>query len=362
MTAGVWGDEVDGRRYVNGGDGRVYVDELTRPFVPVPVDLTLPVEAPQMLTRRIYRGGLHANQGEPGCGKSWLAAADAIDVMAQGYTVAYFDEENGPAIMAERLKLLGADPALVAERFRYYPFESRVWSDVDLQALDVLIASTPKLALAVFDSLADVLAAAGLDEDRARDCTVFVKKVCDRFKAAGVAVLLLDHVAKPSSSRAGRSRYSRGSSAKLAKLDACFVVEVDKPFSATSSGRLNLWCSKDRRGRLELPHVDQAPRVIDVEVDAAAVRFVELEQLEVPVWDGPTACMAAVVELLTSNGVEMTSNELCRTLPMLGHKFKAQTIRDAAERLALKGEIVRRSGPNRAKLYSVSPVRPGASQ
>lgn len=171
---------------------------------------------------------------------------------------------------------------------------------LSLAALDQLISLLPNAQL-VFDSLPDFLAAAGRSEDSAHDVTVFVGTVVRRFLAAGIAVLVLDHLRKPDQDvkRRTRSRYARGSGAKLAKPDVSLLLETATVFDATTSGRLRLWKTKDRRGRLDLPWVTADPLEFAVDVVDGKVSITEAdatEHVERGEWHGPTECMAAVLE------------------------------------------------------------------
>lgn len=339
-----------------------------RPFVPTLLDLTKPPPEPQRLHRLLYVGGFHALQGEPGCGKSWLALWLAGQVVEGGHGVVYLDEEGGADLVTERLVALDVDPDAVTRRFRYFPFEGRRWDDDDLVALDQLVSLLPNAQLAVFDSLPDFLAAAGRSEDSAHDVTVFVGTVVRRFLAAGIAVLVLDHLRKPDQDvkRRSRSRYARGSGAKLAKPDVSLLLETATVFDATTSGRLQLWKTKDRRGRLDLPWVTSTPLELAVDVVDGKVSIAEgvTERAQSAPWDGPTSCMEAVLGLLRAAAPEeFSGRKLCERMRVAGHPFRDSTIKEAAERLAGKqevlydhgeaeaGAITVRNGPRGSRLY-----------
>lgn len=331
--------------------------EVLRPFRRIPIDLRSPPHAPRVLAKLVYVGLLTVLQSEPGVGKSWLAAWLANQLMSDGYPVIFIDEEGGPELVTERLLALGADPDVVATLFHYFAFESRRWGDEDLLALDSLISSVPGCALAVLDSLPDFLAAAQLSEDSATDVTQFVNTVCRRFRDAGIAQLLLDHPPKPPvEGKAKRSRYSRGSGAKLAKADATLLAESVEQFDAHTSGRLQIWKTKDRRGRLEVPWHTQRGLELLVTVAAGAVTIEPAETPAAPTWDGPTECMAAVLAVLEAEAPdEMTGNALIDRLRALGHGFRDKTVREAAERLAVDGKASMRTGRNNARLFSWKP-------
>lgn len=251
-----------------------------RPFEPV--DLTDLLEhgaqEPQMVAGHVawlYAGRLHAIQSEPGVGKTWLAIWLALGCITAGGQVLYMDEEGGPELVAERLRLLGATSQQIAGGLLYVPFPGRKWDLFDQAALDDLLTANPGVQLAVFDSLPDFLALAEKSEDSAQDVTWWINRVCGICRDHDVAQIVLDHLVKPDpdSKKRSQSRYSRGSGAKLAKVDATFLVETAQDFDAHTSGALKLWKTKDRRGRLPLPNLASSPVLIDVTVTPSSVEL-----------------------------------------------------------------------------------------
>jgi KaiC/GvpD/RAD55 family RecA-like ATPase len=216
----------------------------------------------------LYTGRLTAIQSEPGVGKTWLAVWLALNCIDAGGSVLYLDEEGGPELIAERLRLLGATRQRIAGRLHYLPFPTRQWDLADQAALTELLDQHPDIRLAVFDSLPDFLALAGKSEDSAQDVTWWINRVCGICRDHDVAQVVLDHLVKPDADakRRSQSRYSRGSGAKLAKVDATLLVETAQDFDAHTSGALKLWKTKDRRGRLNLPNLASSPVLIDVTV------------------------------------------------------------------------------------------------
>src|SRR5215204_1404362 len=78
------------------------------------------VEPPEeLLEGLVLRGKVHAIYSAGGMGKSITAAWMALQVLRDGGTVLYFDEENGLRTMAERLEALGITPE-EAECLHYY--------------------------------------------------------------------------------------------------------------------------------------------------------------------------------------------------------------------------------------------------
>jgi KaiC/GvpD/RAD55 family RecA-like ATPase len=223
----------------------------------------------------LYAGRLTAIQSEPGVGKTWIAIWLALNCINAGGTVLYLDEEGGPELIAERLRLLGATTAQIQRGLLYLPFPTRQWDLGDQAALKELFEERPDIQLAVFDSLPDFLALAGKSEDSAQDVTWWIDRVCGICRNYNVAQVVLDHLVKPDADakRRSQSRYSRGSGAKLAKVDATLLVETAQDFDAHTSGGLKLWKTKDRRGRLALPNLTSSPVLIDVTVGDGGVQM-----------------------------------------------------------------------------------------
>lgn len=344
--------------------GPVPDDDEIRPFVPTVIDFSVPVEPPRFLHRMLYAGGLTSLQGEPGSAKTFVALWLSAQLVAQGMVVVYFDEEGGEEIVRERLVLLGADEGAVRSNLRYFPFEGRTWNHLDLAALDELLDREPS-ALAVFDSMADFLVAAGRSEDSAQDVTWFVNTVLRPFRVRGVAQLVLDHLPKPDpeAAKKRRSRYARGSGSKLAKTDATILIETAEPFDATKSGRLELWKTKDRRGRLDLPDVVSSERgqEMTVVVGEGSVRLSLTDGSSAP----PTPsrvleCMTAVYEAIEySQTGGISWRDLIRSIRDSGLSFRDETVREALDGLVRDGDVVETRGANRTRVFGVRVVPAG---
>lgn len=78
---------------------------------------------------------------------------------------------------------------------------------------------------------------------------------------------------------------------------------------------------------------------------------------EVPQWDGPQNCMAAVLALLKgAPGQSFSGNALFTALKAAGEGFRKPTVAEAAERLAYKGQIAVSTGARNSRLYRFEPV------
>lgn len=325
----------------NGDLDRSLVGELLRTGVPDPV----------MVHPWLYAGGLTTIQSEPGVGKTFVALWLCLAMMRSGYAVVYLDEEGGAELVAERLLAMGADPAMVDELFWYYPFPERSWSPVDVEALRRLLDSiSAPIGAVVLDSLPDFLAAADMDEDRGREVTDFVRRLLGPARDVGAALLVLDHLAKPKEdggAKRKRSKYSRGSGAKLAKAHLTMLLEAPEEFDRFRSGRLHLWATKDRRGFTRLPRLNQAPVVLEVNVEAGLGKLSIRQRVGgdgseggAATWTGPTQCMDAVLRFFMEHEEEVFSKSgVVNGLRAAGLGYRKETVMEAVDVLVESGEL-----------------------
>ena len=168
---------------------------------------------------------------------------------------------------------------------------------------------------------------------------------------AGAAVAVVDHVTK---ARDGRGRWGRGSGAKLGEADAGFSLEVTQPFARGHPGEAVLRVAKDRYGVIG-PEGSVAATVAFTVNVAGHLRIVlHPAQASAEPWNGPTECMAVVLDVLTAlAGAEVSGNALVRDVKAHGHAFHERTIREAADRLVLSPEhpVYVRTGARNARLY-----------
>jgi hypothetical protein len=190
-----------------------------------------------------YPRAVNGVSGEPGLGKSWLGVAAALTMLRRGGSVIVVDFEDVARTWATRLRSLGAEAATLADLV--YLRGAGPPSEPDLQWLPRLAGVAPDM-LVVIDSMAEAMAASGLDENLAGDVTSWHQGFARPLADAGATVLVIDHVPKDASSR---GRWARGSGAKLAAITgAAFTFDVSEPFSRERSGRGTLTVAKDRHG------------------------------------------------------------------------------------------------------------------
>jgi hypothetical protein len=163
---------------------------------PIVEAMTRGVKPPEQLIEGIlYAAMIHSLYGLPGAGKTLLALWMALQVIRQGKPVLYLDQENGFRTQAERLKALGTTPEEISRYFHHFSSPVVTLEEGHLEDLRATF-DVVQPALVVFDSWADFLALAGLDENSSTDVTGWVLKACQPLKDAGAAILILDHVTK----------------------------------------------------------------------------------------------------------------------------------------------------------------------
>lgn len=203
---------------------------------------------PMLVEDIIYQGKVTWIQGEPGNGKTLFALWLANKCISQGYRVMMMDEESGAKMTGERLAGLGAKPEEIDELFFYYPFSSINVMDPDHRQSfnDALAESKPNVI--IFDSVADVLAQAGLKENENDDVTSLIKHFVDPLRKQDVASIFIDHMTKD----AMNTGWARGAGSKKSKTDAAWTFTAIKAFDKNTLGRVSLKRQKDRLGQLPL--------------------------------------------------------------------------------------------------------------
>lgn len=303
--------------------------------------------------RLLYPGKIHAFNAEPETGKSMVAQATCAERIAEGGHALYIDFEDEAAGVIERLLGMGVRPAEILERFHYLHPEDPVDAGARLRVLDCL--RTWPIDIAVIDGLAEALALSGWNEDKAPDVMAFYTRLPRAIKAKGSTCIILDHLGRD---KENRGSYARGSGAKLAAIDgAAFLFEVQKPFGRGVSGEVRLTVTKDRPGFIRAAADGKVISVVRVESSVSGALSIVLEPPGEARSgsDGPTQCMAAIQDLLTMTpGLEYSGNQIETQLKARGHRFRHETIRVAAERLALDGDIRVRTGARNARLFSWS--------
>lgn len=202
-------------------------------------------ETDWLVDQLLVRGRIHMLYGEPESGKTIIALSWALQAIARGQRVLYIDEESGIPAVAGLLRDMGADAELVDSLIHYFPFP-----DIDGDRYAALLAYADELQpdLVLFDSLTDMLAAAGLDENSGIEVTSWMNEIATAIARREYlpAVVLIDHVPKDTEN----VRYSVASRAKKAKSDVLWYVRKIADFDRESTARVELERHKNRPGVL----------------------------------------------------------------------------------------------------------------
>lgn len=235
----------------------LYVDfsallDGTRPEPPAPV-----------LGRRtdghclFYAGQVNWVFGDPESGKTWLCMVALVEALRDGRSGLIIDlDHNGPDATAARLLDLGApqDALRDINRFRYCEPEDRI----ELRQV-VDDAQLWRPAVAIVDSVGELLPMYGSSSNSADDFTTTHSYVLKPLAKAGSAVLAVDHLAKSADSRAVGPG---GTAAKRRAIGGVSLrVKAKQPFTPDHGGSATLVINKDRHGglRKHCPVGDREP-------------------------------------------------------------------------------------------------------
>lgn len=216
------------------------------------VDLTRyldnPVQpSPSVLAREdgpclLYPGETAWIFGEPGAGKTWLAALASAQCVQKAQHVVWLDFESQGAAAVSRLVTLGCSPEDVRKYFHLVEPES-AFSEQDRGDLDALLAYVPTLV--IFDAANDVLTLQGGRLNDVDTIAKFDTLLLLPFKRAGAAVVVIDHVAKSAESR---GLWPINSGHKKACSTVAYSLVARRQFRPGQDGAAQIVVAKDRHG------------------------------------------------------------------------------------------------------------------
>ena len=204
-----------------------------------------------------YAGQVNWVFGDPESGKTWLCFACLVEALQAGRSGLIIDlDHNGPDATIGRLLMLGAPETALRDfnRFRYCEPEDR--AEVR-QVVDDAKVWRP--AVAIVDSVGELLPLYGANSNSADDFTSTHSNVLKPLAKAGAAVLAVDHLAKGADSRAAGAG---GTAAKKRAVGGSSIrVKVKQPFTPDHGGSATLAVNKDRHGgvRRRCPVGDREP-------------------------------------------------------------------------------------------------------
>lgn len=212
---------------------RTMLGDAMRDGVPEPEELEPDV---------LIKGDVHQIFTGPGDGKSWLALALSKNAVERGETTLFFDMENGPRIVTERLTAFGANAETVDEHLHYFYVPAMDMGGDALGAYAGLLDEL-KPDLLVFDSWIGFLAACGLDENSPTDIEEWANAYLYPAKARGCNVVILDHVPHDADR-------SRGATRKKDVVDVQWHLQKREDFDRGTVGYIQLTKKKDREAWL----------------------------------------------------------------------------------------------------------------
>ncbi len=217
---------------------------------------------PQVLTRDdgnsiFYPGMVNSLFGEPESGKTLIAQAAIHEVAKANRRAVFVDiDHNGPDSIVSRLMSMGVPADYLADpsRFRYFEPEDKA----ELTDL-VAFLRTWRPALAVVDSVGELLPLFGLNSNSPDDFTTVHAAVLKPLAAAGACVVIIDHLAKNTDSKAAGPT---GTAAKRRAVSGAAIrVKVNEQFVPGHGGSAWITCNKDRHGglRMHCPRGEREP-------------------------------------------------------------------------------------------------------
>ena len=227
------------------------------------LDGTRPEPPKPILGRRtdghalFYAGQVNWVFGDPESGKTWLCMACLVEALRAGRSGLIVDlDHNGPDASVARMLALGAPESALRDpnRFRYCEPEDRTEMR---QVVDDAMIWRP--AVAIVDSVGELLPLYGSSSNSADDFTSTHSYVLKPLAKAGAAVLAVDHLAKSPDSRAAGPG---GTAAKRRAIGGVSIrVKVKQPFTPDHGGSATLVVNKDRHGgvRKHCPIGDREP-------------------------------------------------------------------------------------------------------
>lgn len=173
-----------------------------------------------LLEPLLEAGTVNALFGAPGTGKSLVTLEIALQLVRDGRTVLYLDEENRVVDLVERLQAFGATPSEL-DRLRVYSFASLPPLDTTEGGIHLLaLAVTTAADLVVLDTTSRMVKG---EENSADTFLQLYRQSMVPLKARGITTLRLDHPGKDA------DRGQRGSSAKDGDVDTVWRIRATSP-------------------------------------------------------------------------------------------------------------------------------------
>jgi hypothetical protein len=205
--------------------------------------------APVVLRRQdghhlFYAGKVNVLFGDPESGKTWIALAACVETLTAGRRAAIIDlDHNGASEILSRLIALGASPAQLRD-----PNLFRLAEPDAIETLGAVVRELREWrpAVAVVDSLGELLPMMRLSSNSPDDYTVAHRAVLVPLAGGGAAVIAIDHLPKNDEARA---HGQTGTMAKRRAVNGVSLrVTVTRAFAPGRGGCASMTVEKDRPG------------------------------------------------------------------------------------------------------------------
>ena len=188
----------------------------------------------------LLKGQAHHFYGPADCGKSWLALWASAESVMSGRPVIYFDLENGPEVVKERMvDALDVSPEALDAHMYYYPHIELTTDKESRDGYVYLLDSFTEQGLIIFDSWLGFLSLSNLSEDSNDDLEKWAKTFLNAAISRGWTMILLDHTGHSGD-------HARGASRKSQVVQVQYQVKRKVAFDRTSQGSIELERKKDR--------------------------------------------------------------------------------------------------------------------
>jgi hypothetical protein len=318
------------------------------------------VEAPKPRWAGIaYPGQRHLWSGEPESAKSLAADIVLLEVLRSGGGAILIDLEMGATARRARLVDLGATVDELAALVYLEPDTAP--TAADLNTVLAALAGPADQSVAVIDAAATAFSLSGLDDHARADVETFAAQWVSPLRAAGVATILIDHVAK---AREGRGRFAFGSERKVGAVDVHLGFDAIAPFARGGHGLVRITTHKDRTGHLRRPVAAELELHSDPDSHRISWTWKRADRDSHPDENGwrPTILMGRVHTHVARHAEGRSMNQILTA----GLGKSKDTIRLAVDRLLLEGYLHETTGGRGARVFHVArdfaPTSPGTPQ
>jgi hypothetical protein len=204
---------------------------------------------PALLTRTdghalLYAGRVNSLFGDPEAGKTWVALAACVEALNAGRRVLILDlDHNGAEAVVPNLLALGAHRNILVDRATFRYCEPHEAAEVYSVVTD---CQTWRPAVALIDSIGELLPMLGASSNSADEYTIANGRVLQPLADAGAAVIGIDHLAQNLPSR---TIGPTGTTAKRRAIGGtAFRVKTCRQFIPGKGGAAWLLINKDRHG------------------------------------------------------------------------------------------------------------------